>query len=85
MRSYWDHDLINAPHASVNMVFRGRIVRQFAGMSAGAAAQGRSDGWKAHALQPHHRQRHALFSLNLLESPVHLHTLPVRRGVAGQI
>ena len=36
-------------------------------LGAGAAAQGRSDGSQAHALQPHRRQRNALFSLHLLE------------------
>jgi hypothetical protein len=61
------------------------IARQLAAERAGAEAQGRSDGRQAHTLQPHRRQRHALFSLHLLESSGHLHTLPDEQGVALQI
>jgi hypothetical protein len=53
-----------------------RIARQLAAEGAGAAPQGGADGSQAHALQPHRRQHHALFSLHLLESSRHLHTLP---------
>jgi hypothetical protein len=61
---------------------RRQTERRLAADGAGAAAQGGSDGPQAHALQPHGRQRLALFSLHLLESSGHLHTLPDESGVA---
>jgi hypothetical protein len=61
-----------------------QTARQLAAERAGAEAQGRSDGGQTHVLQPHRRQRHARFSLHLLESSGHLYTLPDEQGVALQ-
>lgn len=77
--------LIGGLSSARSVLTRRRVTRQLAAEGAGAAAQGRFNGSQAHALQPHRRQRHALFSLHLLESSGHLHTLPDGQGVALQI
>jgi hypothetical protein len=61
------------------------IARQLAADRRRAATEGQSNRPWSHALQQHPGQRHALFSLHLLESSRHLRTLPGGPGVAFRI
>ncbi len=68
-----------------NVSSRAGIARQIAADRRRAALQGQGNRSGGRALQRHPSQRHALFSLHLLESSRHLHTLPGRQDVAFQI
>ncbi len=61
------------------------VALQLAADRRRAALLGQGNRPWGHALQQHPGQRHALFSLNLLESCRHLHTLPGGQDVAFQI